>query len=40
MEYIGFLFIPIIAIDNNLNLSQVAIITAIMWLPSIFNAFA
>ena len=40
MEYVGFLFIPIIAIDNNLNLSQVAIITAIMWLPSIFNAFA
>ena len=39
MEYVGFLFIPIIAVDNNLSLSQVAIISAIMWFPSILNMF-
>lgn len=39
MEYVGFLFIPIIAVDNNLSLSEVAIISAIMWLPSILNLF-
>ena len=39
MEYVGFLFIPIIAVDNNLSLSQVAIISAIMWFPSILNSF-
>ena len=39
MEYVGFLFIPIIAVDNNLTLSEVAIISAIMWFPSILNMF-
>ena len=39
MEYVWFLFIPIIAIDNNLSLSEVAIISAAMWLPSILNVF-
>ena len=39
MEYVGFLFIPIIAVDNNLSLSEVALISAIMRLPSILNVF-
>ena len=39
MEYVGFLFIPIIAVDNDLSLSEVALISAIMRLPSILNVF-
>ena len=40
MEYVWFLFIPIIALENNLTLVQVAIITFIMWLPNILNVYA
>lgn len=39
LNYIGFLFVPIIAVQNNLSLSQVAIIFAIMRLPYVFNFF-
>jgi len=39
LNYIGFLFIPIIAVQNNLSLSQVAIIFAIMRLPYVFSFF-
>lgn len=39
LNYIGFLFIPIIAVQNDLSLSQVAIIFAIMRLPYVFNFF-
>jgi hypothetical protein len=33
MNYVGFLFIPIIALENNLTLSQIAILFAVMKLP-------
>ena len=39
LNYIGFLFIPIISIENNLNLSQIAIIFAVMKLPYLVNIF-
>ena len=39
MNYVGFLFIPIVAIDNNLTLSQIAILFAVMRLPYIINVF-
>jgi sugar phosphate permease len=39
MNYVGFLFIPIVAIDNNLTLSQIAILFAVMILPYIINVF-
>lgn len=39
LNYVGFIFIPIIAVQNNLSLSQVAIIFAIMRLPYVFNFF-
>ena len=37
MNYVGFLFIPIVAIENNLTLSQIAILFAVMRLPYIIN---
>ncbi len=40
MEYVWFLFIPIIAVENDLNLVQIAIITFVMWLPNILNIYA
>lgn len=39
MNYVGFLFIPIIAIENNLSLPQIAILFAVMRLPYIINVF-
>jgi len=33
MNYVGFLFIPIVALENNLTLSQIAILFAVMKLP-------
>jgi hypothetical protein len=39
LNYIGFIFIPIVAVKNNLNLSQIAIIFAIMRLPYVINFF-
>ncbi|MEI7562475.1 MAG: MFS transporter [bacterium] len=35
----GFIFIPIISIQNNLNLSQIALIFAVMRLPYIIDVF-
>ncbi len=37
MNYVGFLFIPIIAIENNLSLPHIAILFAVMRLPYIIN---
>ena len=37
MNYVGFLFIPIIANDNNLSLSEIAILFAVMRLPYVIN---
>ena len=39
LNYVGFLFIPIISIENNLNLSQIAIVFAVMKLPYLINIF-
>jgi hypothetical protein len=39
LNYTGFIFIPIVAAKNNLNLSQIAIIFAIMRLPYVINFF-
>ncbi len=39
-NYMSFLFIPIIAAENNLLLSQIAIVFAAMKLPYIVNVFA
>lgn len=39
MNYVGFLFIPIIAIENNLSLPHIAILFAVMRLPYIINVF-
>ena len=39
LNYIGFIFIPIVAAKNNLSLSQIAIIFAIMRLPYVINFF-
>jgi MFS family permease len=39
LNYVGFIFIPIIAVQNNLSFSQIAIIFAIMRLPYVFNFF-
>jgi len=39
LNYIWFIFIPIVAAKNNLNLSQIAIIFAIMRLPYVINFF-
>lgn len=40
LNYISFLFIPIVATENHLNLSQVALVFAAMKLPYIVNIFA
>jgi hypothetical protein len=39
-NYTSYLFIPIVAVENNLSLSQIAIIYAAMKLPYIVNVFA
>lgn len=39
-NYTSYLFIPIVAVENNLSLSQIAIIYATMKLPYIVNVFA
>jgi MFS family permease len=39
LNYAGFLFIPIIAIANHLNLSQIAILFAVMKAPYLVNIF-
>jgi hypothetical protein len=39
LEYIGFLFIPLIAIRNSFSLSQIALIFALMKLPYVTNFF-
>ncbi len=39
LDFIGFLFIPIVAITNNLNLSEIAIIFAVMRLPYVVSFF-
>ena len=40
LNYISFLFIPIVAAENNLSLSQIALVFAAMKLPYIVNVFA
>jgi MFS family permease len=40
LNYVGFLFIPIVAVANQLNLSQIAIIFAVMRIPYLINIFA
>jgi MFS family permease len=40
LNYVGFLFIPIVAISNQLNLSQIAIVFAVMKAPYLINIFA
>jgi len=37
LNYIGFLFIPIVAVANNLNLSEIAILFAVMRLPYVLS---
>ena len=39
LNYVGFLFIPIVSIENHLNLSQIAIVFAVMKLPYLINIF-
>jgi len=39
LNYTSFLFIPIVAVENNLSLSQIAIVFAAMKLPYIVNVF-
>jgi MFS family permease len=39
LNYIGFLFIPIVAIANNLTLTQIAIVFAVMKMPYLINIF-
>lgn len=39
LNYIGFLFIPIISAQNNLSLSQIAVVFAAMKAPYIVNVF-
>ena len=39
LNYVGFLFIPIVAVANHLNLSQIAIIFAVMKAPYLVNIF-
>jgi MFS family permease len=40
LNYIGFLFIPIVAISNHLSLSQIALVFAVMKAPYLVNIFA
>lgn len=39
LNYTSYLFIPIVAVENNLSLSQVAIVFAAMKLPYVVNIF-
>ena len=39
LNYTSYLFIPIVAIENNLSLSQIAIVFAAMKLPYVVNIF-
>ena len=39
LNYTGYLFIPIIAAENNLSLSEIALVFAAMKLPYIVNVF-
>ena len=39
LNYVGFLFIPIVAIENQLSLSQIAIVFAVMKVPYLINIF-
>ncbi|AHB40832.1 Membrane protein [candidate division SR1 bacterium RAAC1_SR1_1] len=39
MAYIGFLFIPLVAIKNNLSLSEIALVFGLMRLPYVTNFF-
>jgi len=39
LNYIGFIFIPIVAAKNNLSLSQIAIVFAVMRLPYLIDFF-
>lgn len=39
LNYVGFLFIPIVALANNLNLSEIAILFWVMRIPYIINFF-
>ena len=40
LNYTSYLFIPIVAAENNLSLSQIAVVFAAMKLPYIVNVFA
>lgn len=40
LNYTSYLFIPIVAAENNLSLSQIAIVFAAMKLPYVVNVFA
>lgn len=40
LNYIGFIFIPIVAVQNDLTLSQIAIIFAIMRVPYLISFFS
>jgi len=40
LNYVGFIFIPIVALQNNLTLTQIAIVFAIMRLPYIIDFFS
>jgi sugar phosphate permease len=39
LNYIGFIFIPIISIKNDLTLSQIAVVFAIMRVPYLIDFF-
>ena len=39
LNYIGFIFIPIVSVANNLTLSQVAIVFGVMRLPYLIGFF-
>lgn len=39
LNYIGFIFIPIVSIANNLSLSQVALVFAAMRVPYLIDFF-
>jgi hypothetical protein len=39
LNYVGFIFIPIVSIVNNLTLSQIAIVFAVMRIPYLIDFF-
>lgn len=39
VNYVGFLFIPLVAIENTLSLSEIAILFAVMRIPYLVNVF-